>query len=828
LKTWSATLLKLVAGGYFLLTSLYCLLAFLPYTYYALVKAPAYEWMPWFTQHHAALYWIAAAAALFGFPSSQTNKLRVAIVVYMAGAGFYVTTHPFMAGIQNDSSAYFWSLMALSPLLLLATANLLITWPRESGEENTSHAFSSGALVAVSVAFLYAVGSQVRTLSEKGKLQFRLPELELTGWSIVSHVVLALIVLTVLNFFRFLAGKTSRPAGFKILLNCLLAFGLVASSLSRFLENALGFEGWQSHIYAVALAATLTLLGLSVLLPLLRSPRTIPGTGEKFERVRKGLFGAIALASAIMAVLLPAKIHTSDWNGVLQSALTLIVWGVLAVCAYRLRQQRAQYSATAMLAVMIVSGAVYKGLQVSEIVWARPLGHTDDEVSRSLDAYAEADPSFQLVHHMLGNGREERCSEFCRILREYTNIRDARANRSVSLVDSLVRTGSKRPNIFIFTIDSLRPDYLGAYNPKADFTPHLDEFARESVVVHNAFTQYAGTTLSEPAIWSGTMLLHAHYLQPFSNINSLEKLAHADDYQLVVSYDTVLSQILSPSPDLIKLDSDKPLWNHFEACSTTEQLETVLDARTSLSRPVLFYAQPMNVHQFANNNMPPRTAANWRTRPGFNIRVAYEVHQVDECVGKFIAYLKAKELYDNSIVILTSDHGDATGEFGRSSHSTTLFPEIMRVPLIVHMPREMQHRVVYDDSRVSTLTDITPTLYYLLGHKPIVQNPFFGRPIFAESVAELEGYARKEIFMASDVHAAYGILTQDGRYLYFTADSPANSYLYDLVADPKGEHNLADDANERLYNQKIIEHLQAVAQFYDYKPQVGSLLAASK
>jgi len=208
-------------------------------------------------------------------------------------------------------------------------------------------------------------------------------------------------------------------------------------------------------------------------------------------------------------------------------------------------------------------------------------------------------------------------------------------------------------------IDSLRPDYLGAYNPHVDFTPNLDALAQDSVVVRNTYTQYAGTTLSEPAIWSGALLLHAHYQQPFSRVNSLEKLAKTDGYQTMVSYDTILPEILSPSDDLVKLDTDK-LWNEYETCSTIEQTERALNSRSNKSRPVLFFAQPMNVHQFARNHWPTAAAANWPSQPGFVSRIAYEVHQVDTCMGRFVSYLKATGLYDYSIIVLTADHGDAT------------------------------------------------------------------------------------------------------------------------------------------------------------------------
>lgn len=125
------------------------------------------------------------------------------------------------------------------------------------------------------------------------------------------------------------------------------------------------------------------------------------------------------------------------------------------------------------------------------------------------------------------------------------------------------------------------------------------------------------------------------------------------------------------------------------------------------------------------------------------------------------------------------------------------------------------------------MTDITPTLYYLLGHRPIEKNPLYGRPLFAETKAELDRYPRKDLLLASDVRAVYGILTADGRYLYTTYDSPAESYLFDLTADPNAEHNILSPQLKQRYDEEIIDHLHGIADFYGYKPGMGSLLASA-
>jgi Sulfatase len=829
-RGWTATFLKLIWGTYLVLTSIYCLLAFLPYTYFALIKAPAYSWMPWFVHHHRPLYWLAlfaaAVASQLGNQEGKTTRGNSVLFGTLGLAGIYLAARPFMPALQNNWPAYWWSLIALLPLIATAAWDLHQHWPAAEDEHNDISLleYSTGILLALAVGLIYSAGAIVRGHVEKAPIHFGLGRLEITGWSLLSHVLVAIIVISALNLIRLATRHARRPTSMRLALNGMAIALVIGTVLDHFLASALSFEGWAAHLYATLVALTLTLFLGYLVSPFLSADES-PVPGSRFAL--RSMLLPFALILSALAIAMPTFIGDGDWNGVQQNTFTILFWIVLCLCVYTLRPRRKRYSAATVLAVLLLAGFAYKALQATEIFWASALGSTDDDVARALETYAAQDTSFQLAHHILGNARELPCGDLCRILRQYTNIRDAEAKADVSLVDELAPAKTHRPNIFILVIDSMRPDYLGAYNPKVDFTPNLDAFARESIPLRNVFTQYAGTTLSEPAIWSGAMLLHAHYMQPFSRVNGLEKLANADGYQMVVSYDTVLSQILSPSDNLIKLDGDKPLWNRFEACSTLGQLAKTLDARTDADQPVLFYAQPMNVHQFARNDLPTSNDPDWHVRAGFNDRIAHEVHQVDGCVGRFFAYLKTRGLFDESIIIVTSDHGDATGEFGRHGHSISIFPEVIRVPLIVHLPASMRGQLLYDDNRISTLTDITPSLYYLLGHRPIRSNPLFGRPLFADTREELEKSRRTELFLASDERAVYGLLADNGRFLYTTYDFPAESFLFDLSQDPNAEHNLLTQPLQEEYAQQIIEHLHSVADFYGYKPGVGSLLAAA-
>ncbi|MGH9644695.1 MAG: sulfatase-like hydrolase/transferase, partial [Terriglobales bacterium] len=789
MQKWFELILKLFFGAYLALTSLYCLLAFLPYTYYALIKAPPYSWVPWFVHHHTLLFWTAWAAAAAAYRPGKKKTAYFLCFGFLGCTGIFLLFHPFLAGIQDNRTAYWGSLVALwLVILMVSLCEMRLATTAKNEVPLQSHlSYWTGILLGASIALISGMGAEFRNYSDRHSASMHINGVYLTLWSLGTHIFVAIFLISVLNLVRVVSSKSRHPLAVRWSLLGFLVFGALWAISARFMENGLSFEGWPSELYAASLAAALTLLGFSIVRPF------IPSSGSQSREISRwhaALLIALSALFVVIALALPSLVGGGDWSGLYQGTFTLLFWVILSLCVFRVRPSRSAYKVSTILAILVLTLLSCKALAATEIFWSKPLGATDDDIERSVENYAAGDASFHLAYSLLGNGRSEPCGDLCRILREYTEIRGAQARVELKLVDPLVPSRGERPNIFIFVIESMRPDYLGAYNPKVTVTPYLDALARDSVVVRNVYTDYAGTSLSEPAIWAGALLLHAHFMQPFGRVNSLEKLAKADDYQMVVSDDEILRQILSPSDDLIKLDTDKKLWNQLEVCSTVQQAESAFAHRGSLARPIFLYTQPKNVHQFARNNLPNAQEAHWPAQPGFNYRISFELHQVDGCLGGFIGWLKSHALYDDSIIIATSDHGDATGEFGRFSHSVVIYPEVMRVPLIVHLPKTMQYKYVHDDNRVSALIDITPSLYYLLGHRPVLSNPLFGHPLFAETQSELHKYHRDDLFMASDVRAAYGILAENGRYFYATYDSPVQSYLYDLVQDPNGMHNI--------------------------------------
>jgi arylsulfatase A-like enzyme len=446
-------------------------------------------------------------------------------------------------------------------------------------------------------------------------------------------------------------------------------------------------------------------------------------------------------------------------------------------------------------------------------------GATESEATATVDDYANYDVSFRLVDELLagpggGSAGEPGSGAFFTFLAENTHIARSRPVSPVDirLVENLRDTGGPKPYIFIFVIDSLRRDYLGAYNPAVNFTPAFDAFAKDSVVMQNAFTHYGGTGLSEPAIWVGGMMLHKQYVTPFQPMNTLKKLVDAEHYDAYVSKDTILETVLGPSPGIHELDAHLATM-YYDFCNTLGELTSTLKARSD-SRPVFVYTQPQNIHVSVIDREGRSVPKGESFPPGFDPPYASRVARMDRCFGDFLAFLKKAGLYDNSIIIVTADHGDSLGERGRWGHAYTIFPEIVRVPLIFHLPPAMKARLAWDPQAVAFLSDITPSLYYLLGQRPIVENPLFGRPLFTGTLEEQRPYEQDAYLVASSYAPVYGELTQNGRYLYIVDGVSYKDYFYDLGADARGA-SLPVTPQVRAQQRALIkEQVQAIGRFY--------------
>ncbi|MFO0983153.1 MAG: sulfatase-like hydrolase/transferase [Planctomycetota bacterium] len=500
---------------------------------------------------------------------------------------------------------------------------------------------------------------------------------------------------------------------------------------------------------------------------------------------RAAMLAGIAIAAHVAAVRAAAM----DWNYLVQKLAALVVWTLLLANVHAMMpavRLRRLIAPGLLFAPLVVLGA-YRTLEASQ-----------RSAATELDRYAGYDVSYKLIRDALAQPRSTDPGIYD-FLQRVTNIaRDIEiAPLDVELVPRLQAGAGARPNIIIIVIDSLRRDYLSDYDARVTFTPNLARFAADSIVFRNAFTHYGATGLSEPSIWVGGMFPHKQYITPFFPMNALQKLLEAEHYQCFISVDTILRSVVQPSAAIVELDQGV-LNKDYDLCRTLGELEQKLAARDP-SRPFFVYTQPQNIHisRITREGSKPIDDLPY---PGFYAPYASRLRRMDRAFGEFLAFLEDRGLYDQSIVVFTADHGDSLGEDGRWGHAYTIYPEVVRIPLIVHVPQALRAAHVFDADDLAFSTDLTPSLYYLLGHPPTLDAPMYGRPLFTRTHGERTAREQPAYLLASSYGPVYGILRDHGRALYIVDAVNYKDYDYDL-ADPR--HDRRRDVSAELRAEQV-------------------------
>jgi arylsulfatase A-like enzyme len=180
-----------------------------------------------------------------------------------------------------------------------------------------------------------------------------------------------------------------------------------------------------------------------------------------------------------------------------------------------------------------------------------------------------------------------------------------------------------------------------------------------------------------------------------------------------------------------------------------------------------------------------------------------EIDFVDTQLGNFFDKLKSQGLYDNSLIVVTSDHGEAFGEHGLYWHRDLMYNGVAYVPLIIKFP--FNHTVGREDKLVS-LCDVYPTILSIAG--------LTDRNI---------GYAKEKGISAERVFSEFNAfetgvqrVMYEGKYKYMHFEKNRPPELYDIEADSKESKNLVDQLPEVVRKtDKALKKWAAIQRFRD-------------
>ncbi len=401
-----------------------------------------------------------------------------------------------------------------------------------------------------------------------------------------------------------------------------------------------------------------------------------------------------------------------------------------------------------------------------------------------------------------------------------------------SLPPSGSRSKDTRPNILLISLDTLRADAVSAYGATRKTTPSLDALAAGGVRVEQAESANNWTLPSHYSIFSG-LTPRAHgvlpdmsqvrgYLYPDRRLRVrgsgrermlAEALSDAGYRSSAVTENGWISgrfgfdqgfrvyrsdlrgslpRTLAASLGELESSGEHGPWFLFVHTYTAHQPYHAPESYR------LRWADPDHVG-FAWPRARVGIADYYRFRAPFfppapsDIEVFRDLYYgqvawADSLVGELVAWLRERGLLEQTVIAVTSDHGEEIFERGQFDHGDTLYEEVTHVPLILHAPGRLPSgRVIRGPV---SLVDLSATLLDLSGEPGELGQGRSLLPLIPDDAPDSEGpvFAEGIAFDGRELVACWL-----GRYKYLRRgqEGEGGEELYDLLSDPAETHDLA-------------------------------------
>lgn len=282
---------------------------------------------------------------------------------------------------------------------------------------------------------------------------------------------------------------------------------------------------------------------------------------------------------------------------------------------------------------------------------------------------------------------------------------------------------TKKLNILVVSIDTLRADHLGCYGYARPTSPNIDAFAAKAAVFENAHSSASWTLPSFASL--------------FTSLYSTSHGCWKVDSRLESEHDTLAEHLRDAGWDTslivphVFLSGQYGLQQGFVHIDDT-LVRTASESNKVISSPAMTeksiawlerkHQSPDDspfflwVHYFdPHDEYLPH--AGYSEQFGLQSDIDLydgEIRWVDEHVARLLK--RVDELYglDQTVVAIVADHGEEFGEHGFQRHGYTLYQEAVRIPLIVHVPGHAARRV----SDLVSNIDFMPTLLEVAGVPP--------------------------------------------------------------------------------------------------------------
>jgi len=428
---------------------------------------------------------------------------------------------------------------------------------------------------------------------------------------------------------------------------------------------------------------------------------------------------------------------------------------------------------------------------------------------------------------------------------------------SILIVISLILFKSNNddlPNIILIVMDTVRQDHLACYEYTRNTTPNLNRLVETSRIYSNAYSTSCWTIPAHASLFTGLYPIAHQTTQEHWKMSgettTLAEILRKNGYETYgiignsvigkhTNLDQGFSQYYEAWRDVEKDGEEHNNLFYFKQCMQQRNKKKPFFIFINFIEPHSPYDAPLRFQeQFVSDFSLDLKENFWGMHYLGMVRFSQdqlqhlielfdaEILYVDYLIGKIIEELKEKELWNDTVFIVTGDHGENFGEHNHMGHAFSLYESTIKIPLIIHYPKSFLPKS--EDHDMTQITDIFTTIlgiaviggegYFSQGVDLLKPDARKRRAAFAEyyyPIHDLDRFTEGEKNhprLEPFKRRLRAIIVDNKKFIW---GSDGNHELYDFAKDPEEKENLVD--RDTGIEKEMKEKMQNMIARYELK-----------
>ncbi len=400
---------------------------------------------------------------------------------------------------------------------------------------------------------------------------------------------------------------------------------------------------------------------------------------------------------------------------------------------------------------------------------------------------------------------------------------------------------NKMPNILFISIDTLRKDRCSAYGYRRDTTPNLRRLADNGAIFDSAYAPAPTTGPTHATMFTSLYPITHQFKKNGARLSedytTLAEYLNASGYHTAAVMGSFVLNSKFGFAQGFEFFDDKfefstatcrrerwggiPVDEGFDqrANITTQKAINFLQTYSQKDRPFFLFVHYFDPHspyippepfnsRFASQKIQPTPIDKYSAL--YDGEVAFADHEI----GNIIKTLERMGYIDDTLIIVTSDHGEGLGQHGNLGHTVNVYEELVRIPLLFYWPNHIPRgRII---NAPVELVDLMPTIFDLIGitdDKSSFQGQSLSNALCNGSKLNLDRpvYLHRPYFRGIYLPVLYNrkiwlkgehFAIKAKNWKYIEAEEENTKELFDLNADPQELKNIYSSFPEKAAELK--------------------------